>query len=249
MVAGFAAGALGGLLGIGGGVVLMPLLRFIVGLSPARAAGTCILAVFFTTLGGSYRHYKLDHLDVRFTAPVIISGVVTTALFSIAFVPISSHGRWLDFGIGLVFALISLRMILEGLPWSAASHKPSDGCRRENSLMARLLIGGAAGILPGLLGIGTGVILVPAFSYLLSMPIKAAVASSLTSFCANALISSSFKLAQGFVDVGVALPICVGTLFGSNVGALLNKRFPNKTVKLIFGLVFSYVSLKFLIAI
>jgi uncharacterized membrane protein YfcA len=80
------------------------------------------------------------------------------------------------------------------------------------------------------------------------MPIKAAVASSLTSFCANALISSSFKMAQGFIDSSVALPICVGTLLGSNVGAVLNKRFPNKTVKLIFGVVFSYVSLKFLIA-
>lgn len=247
--AGFAAGTLGGLLGIGGGVVLMPLLRFVVGLSPARAAGTCILAVFFTTLGGSYRHYKLGHLDARFTAPVIVSGALTTTAFSIAFVPISSHGRWLDFGIGLVFALISLRMILEGLPRAGTGRDAEPrGLRRENSLQTRLFIGGAAGVLPGLLGIGTGVILVPAFTYLLSLPIKAAVASSLTSFCANAFVSSTFKLAQGFIDLRVALPICVGTLVGSNAGALLNKRFPNKTVKLIFGLVFSYVSLKFLIA-
>jgi uncharacterized membrane protein YfcA len=173
--------------------------------------------------------------------------VLTTTVFSIAFVPVAGNGRWLDVGIGLVFALISLRMIVEGVPWFAGSRKTADdGNRRNDSLRTRLYIGGTAGVLPGLLGIGTGVILVPAFTYLLRMPIKAAVASSLTSFCANALVSSTFKLAQGFINLEVALPICIGTLVGSNFGAVLNRHFPNNTVKLIFGLVFSYVSLKFL---
>ena len=249
VMAGLFAGTLGGLLGIGGGVVLMPLLRFVVGLSPARAAGTCILAVFFTTLGGSYRHFRLGHLDVRFVIPVIVSGVATTIIFSLLFLPLSNHGRWLDLGIGLVFTLISVRMILEGLPRSIAQkgNKPDKG-QVNGALWTRVLIGGSAGVLPGLLGIGTGVILVPAFTFLFSLPIKAAVAASLTSFCANAFVSSSFKLAQGFIDLKVALPICAGTLMGSNLGALLNRRFPSNTVKLIFGLVFFYVSLKFLLS-
>lgn len=247
--AGLFAGILGGLLGIGGGVVLMPLLRFVVGLSPARAAGTCILAVFFTTLGGSYRHFRMGHLDFKFTVPVIVAGLVTTVVFSLLFLPLSHHGRWLDLGIGVVFSLISLRMILEALPRSVAQKSAQPGEDSGNhSLWTRVLIGGSAGILPGLLGIGTGVILVPAFTFLLSIPIKAAVASSLTSFCANAFVSSSFKLAQGFIDLKVALPICAGTLLGANLGALLNRRFPSNTVKLIFGLVFSYVSLKFFLS-
>lgn len=249
IAAGLFAGTLGGLLGIGGGVVLMPLLRFVVGLTPARAAGTCILAVFFTTLGGSYRHFKLGHLDIRFVVPVIVSGVVTTAAFSLLFLSLSRRGHWLDLGMGMVFSLISMRMIFEGLPRAIVQRRDRpDGEQVNGALWSRVLIGGSAGILPGLLGIGTGVILVPAFTFLLSMPIKAAVASSLTSFCANAFISSSFKLAQGFIDLNVALPICLGTLLGSNLGALLNKRFPSSTVKLIFGLVFSYVSVKFILS-
>ena len=60
---GIMAGMLGGLLGIGGGILLMPILRFIVGLDPAYAAGTCVVAVFFTTLGGSLKHFKLGHID------------------------------------------------------------------------------------------------------------------------------------------------------------------------------------------
>ncbi len=85
LIAGIFAGTLGGLLGIGGGVVLMPLLRFVIGLTPAGAAGTCILAVFFTTLGGSYRHFRLGHLDINFTLPVIAAGLATTTVFSLLF--------------------------------------------------------------------------------------------------------------------------------------------------------------------
>jgi uncharacterized membrane protein YfcA len=246
---GFVAGTLGGLLGIGGGVVLMPLLRFVVGLTPAHAAGTCVLAVFFTTLGGSYRHFKLGHLNIRFIVPVIISGAGATAVFSLVFLSLSSRERWLDLGIGLVLSLISIRRILEGIPGLITPRNDEqEGKEIKGSLPQKVLLGGSAGILPGLLGIGTGVILVPAFTFILSMPIKTAVASSLTSFCANAFISSSFKLAQGFIDLDVALPICAGTLLGSNVGAILNRRFPSSTVKLIFGVVFSYVSLRFILS-
>lgn len=152
-------------------------------------------------------------------------------------------------GIGLVFSLVSLRMIVEGLPRLVTSERATDRTKQVNgAIWPRLLIGGSAGVLPGLLGIGTGVILVPAFTFLLSMPIEAAVASSLTSFCTNAFISSGFKLAQGFIDLNVALPICAGTLVGSNIGAVLNKRFPSATVKLVFGLVFLYGSLKFVLS-
>ncbi|MFC1706059.1 TSUP family transporter [Planctomycetota bacterium] len=70
VLVGLGAGGLGGLLGIGGGIVLMPVLRFGVGLPPAIAAGTCVFAVFFTTLGGSFRHHRLGHLNVRSVVPV-----------------------------------------------------------------------------------------------------------------------------------------------------------------------------------
>ena len=106
---GLLAGTLGGLLGIGGGIVLMPVLRFVVGLAPAFAAGTCILAVFFTTLGGSYRHYRLGHVDLWSIIPLIVSGALTCCLFSLLFSYLARRGHWLDLGVGLVFSMISAR--------------------------------------------------------------------------------------------------------------------------------------------
>ncbi len=246
---GLLAGVLGGLLGIGGGVVLMPLLRFVVGLSPAHAAGTCIVAVFFTTLGGSYRHCRVGHVPVRSIVPIIVSGALATTLFSLIFQRIARQGHWLDLGIGIVFCLISIRMILEVLHRLPESATDSPGTQEiGGTLPQKATIGALAGVLPGLLGIGTGVILVPAFHMLLRAPIKLATACSLVCFCFNALISSTFKLAQGFVDLQVAFPVCVGTLIGANLGAILNKRFAPRIVKLLFGLAFSYIAFKFLFA-
>jgi uncharacterized membrane protein YfcA len=117
----------------------------------------------------------------------------------------------------------------------------------EGSLLGKFAIGGIAGILPGFLGIGTGAVLVPAFALILRAPIKIAIGSSLTCFCANAFLSSVFKFFQGFTMLEVAVPLCIGTLIGSSIGAILNKRFPSAVLKIMFGVVFLYVSFKYIL--
>jgi uncharacterized membrane protein YfcA len=248
LTGGLAAGILGGLLGLGGGIVLMPLLRFGVGLPAGQAAGTCVLAVFFTTLGGSYRHYRLGHVHVRLLLPVLGAGALATLLASLVFGHIAARGRWLDLGIGLVFALVAARMLAEGIP-GVSRTRPEGPVEAgvQGSPAAKVGIGAVAGVLPGLLGIGSGGILVPAFVFLLKAPLKAAIGASLLCFCVYAAISAGFKLGQGYIDPGVALPTCVGTVVGANVGALVNRRIPSGTLKFTFGLVFVYVALKFIL--
>jgi uncharacterized membrane protein YfcA len=242
--AGVAAGTLGGLLGIGGGVILMPLLRFVLALPPAQAAGTCIIAVFFTTLGGSYRHHRLGHLRPSSIISIIIPGVLASAAFSLLFSYLAQRGHWIDLGVGLVFALISVRMIVEGVG-TIGTPQLEGSTAVEGPLPIKLAVGTAAGALPGLLGIGTGGILVPAFTFLLRTPVRTAMAASLTCFCFNALVSAVIKAAQGFVAPEVALPLCLGTLIGANLGSLLNRRFASAALKLLFGALFTYVSLGF----
>ena len=249
VVSGFVAGTLGGLLGIGGGIVLMPFLRFCVGLSPAHAAGTCVVAVFCTTLSGSYRHHRLGHVDIKAVLPVIGAGAVATTVFSIVFSWMTDREHWLDLGTGIVFSLISARMIIEGvLDRRGGTIRTANTQSVRGALLSKLAIGSAGGVLPGLLGIGTGGILVPAFALILRAPIKTAIGCSLTCFSANALISSIFKLCQGFVDLAVAGPACIGTLAGAYLGATLNRRFPSAALKIMFGVAFAYVSLRFVLS-
>ena len=248
IISGFLAGVLGGLLGIGGGIVIMPILRLFVGLSPAQAAGTCIVAVFFTTLGGSFRHYKLGHINFRSIIPVIVAGAISTILFSLIFLYFTKRQRWLDLGVGLTFSLVSVRMIIEG--WTQLQKRKAEEIKTteiEGSLSRKFVIGGVAGVLPGFLGIGTGAVLVPAFALILRAPMKIAIGSSLTCFCANAFLSSIFKFFQGFTVLDVAVPLCIGTLIGSNIGAILNRHFPSAVLRIMFGVVFLYVAFKYIL--
>jgi len=248
IIGGFFAGTLGGLLGIGGGIVILPILRLFVGLSPALAAGTCIIAVFFTTLGGSFRHYKLGHINFRSVVAVMVAGALSTVVFSLIFLYFTKRQRWLDLGAGLTFCLVAVRMIIEGWTQSQKTKTEQAGNTKiEGSLWGKFAIGGVAGILPGFLGIGTGAVLVPAFALILRAPIKIAIGSSLICFCANAFLSSIFKFFQGFTILQVAVPLCIGTLIGSNIGAVLNKRFPSALLKVMFGVVFLYVSFRYIL--
>ena len=248
LVGGLVAGTLGGMLGIGGGVILMPLLRLGVGLAPEDAAGTCVLAVFFTSLGGAYRHHRLGHMQLGPVLPVIVAGATASVAASIAFPHITARGHWLDLGIGLVFILVSIRMAIDGIRGLArpGPQAPEPGSFR-GTMAGKAAVGVAAGALPGLLGIGTGSVLVPAFTFFLRAPIKQAVAASLACFAVTAAISAGFKLVQGFVDLQVAIPACIGTMLGANIGALINRRAPSPWLRLCCGVIFGTIAARFVL--
>ena len=228
--------------------MLFPVLRFGIGLSPSFAAGTTIVAVFFTTLGGSVRHHRYHHIPWASITPIIATGALATLLFSLLFPLLAREERWLDLGIGLVFSMVAVRMILEGLDGERLFRSQGEVAPGPGRLPYKLGIGAVAGVFPGLLGIGTGAILVPAFRLLLRWPIKVAMGSSLACFAVNAFISSALKVAQGYVDLSVALPASLGTFLGATFGAALNKRFRPRSLHLLFGVVFVYVALKFVLA-
>jgi len=244
---GMAAGLLGGLLGIGGGILLMPVLRFGLHLTPADAAGTTVLAVWCTTLAGGLKHYRLGHVPLRALVPVMISGAVSTLLCSLLFARWARTGFWLDLGIGAVFTAVALRML-----WDAVARAPEqqsnapDALPLHGGLLRKALLGAGAGILPGLFGIGTGAVLVPAFRYCFRAPIKVAIGASLACFCANALISAAFKYAQGYVRLDVAVPLCGGCVLGAQLGAMINQRAPARWLGFLFGLLFLSVAARFL---
>jgi hypothetical protein len=216
-------------------------------LPPVQAVGTCITAVFFTTLGGAIRHYRLGHINFHSIYPVILSGSASTIVFSLLFPHFLRREAWIDLGIGLIFAHVSLRMIVEGLRARKTIAAESHLRDVQGTAAGKVLLGSAAGILPALLGIGTGCILVPSFTFFFDASVKVAMGSSLACFDGNAFWSALFKWHQGFVDFAVVLPISAGTWVGADIGAVVNKRFPSARLKIAFGLLFAYVSLKFIL--
>lgn len=110
------------------------------------------------------------------------------------------------------------------------------------------MFGFLIGILTGVVGLGGGYALVPGLIYLFGAPVYVTMGTSLATMIPLALVGGGIKLGQGFVAFNAGLILAAGTVIGAQFGAAVIKKFKPYTLKLIFGLYFAYVSVKFITA-
>lgn len=252
IVVGLVAGLLGGWIGTGGCSVMLPVLHFWLGFPAPIAVGTTLFAVIFTAISGGYGHFKRKNLDKRVTLWMGIAGIIGVIVGSWLFTFLSSKSELLGAIIGLVFLWPSFRMIWEGIK----GYKKSLSASKEAQVTqdqtikghpAKLSIFGViVGTLTGLVGLGGGYALVPGLIYLFGAPVYITMGTSLAVMVPMALVGGSIKLAQGFVFLGAALVLASGTIVGAQIGAATIKKFKPNTLKLIFGIYFLYVAIKFI---
>jgi len=240
---GFLAGLVGGFLGIGGCVIMLPTLYFLLKYPLPLAIGTTITAVIVTALSGSIAHIRIRNVDYDTTLKIAISGSLGSILGSLIFLYLVEKIPILNLVLGFAFLYISLRMIYEGFLRRKAPEKT--GKSIPGGVVKKSLIGFGIGVVTGIVGLGGGYALVPSFIYLLGAPVKIAVGTSLPSFISMAVISGGFKIYQGYVDITAALLLGIGTAIGAQVGARLVPKMPTWIIKAVFGLLFLYISLKF----
>jgi uncharacterized membrane protein YfcA len=242
---GIVAGGFGGLLGIGGGAIMLPMVRFGFDFSPSIAVGTTLVGVVFTAVAGAYQHWKMGNIDwksVKYIAPAGIIGVI---IGSVLFYLIKDYHEIIDLTLGIVFAPIAASMIYEGLFLRKKPDFP--GKTMGGNIPLKAGIGGGVGIFTGMSGLGGGFIMVPAFVYLLHSPVKIAIGSSMASFVWFALVGGIIKISQGLCDVPAAIAMGFGAMAGALIGARLVSRFKPATLKTIFGFIFLYISLKYIL--
>ncbi len=244
-IVGILAGSLGGLLGIGGCVIMMPAIRFGFNFSPTLAVGTTLTAVIFTAAAGAIQHWRLGNVDWKSVKYIAPAGVVGVLAGSALFYYIHEYGPLIDLIVGLAFLWAALRMVYEGVPQRQATEVA--GNELLGSKQAKVGIGGGVGFLTGIIGLGGGYALVPSFIYLLRSPLRIAIGSSMASFVWFALIGGVIKVFQGFCDIPAAIALGVGASGGAIIGARLVARFKPATLKATFGIVFLYVSLKYIL--
>jgi len=243
-VTGLIAGTLGGLLGIGGCVIMLPALVFLFGYPLPLAIGTTITAVILTATSGAIGHIRLRNVDSSTAKVVSVSGAIGALAGSVIFLYISRDIWLLSIILGLAFLYVSIRMVYEGILRRKVEEREGREVPGHNSLKA--MIGFLVGIITGVVGLGGGYALVPSFIYILNSPVKIAVGTSLASFISMAVVSGAFKLYQGVVDVIAAVFLGIGTIIGAQIGARLTRIFPSWTIKAVFGFIFLYVSIKFI---
>ena len=245
LITGLLAGVVGGLLGTGGCALIMPVIRFGFDFDPAFAVGTTLTAVVFTAGSGAYQHLKMKNVDKTTALQVGLSGVLGVIIGSVVFGYIKGYGDVIDLIIGIAFIIVSLRMLYEGLLGKAPP--PPVGVEMPGTAVSKSLLGSCIGFLTAIIGLGGGYALVPSFLYFLRAPMKLAIGTSMASFVWMALVGAIFKIYQGVVNLPVAITLGVGAVIGAIYGAKLVARFKPNALKALFGFLFLYVSLKYIL--
>ncbi len=241
---GVGAGMLGAMLGIGGGVILIPLLTGLIGLPIKTAIGASIVSVIATSsaAGAVYVGRGLTHTRLSMTLEIATTlGALAGGITAVLINPNLLAGI---FGIVLVYVALSLRGIkkdsdrveetgfldtsyidpLTGEPVKYGVHHFPLG-------MAASFV---AGNISGLLGIGGGVIKVPIMSLVMGLPMRAAIATSNFMIGITAATSAIIYYQHGYIDPSIAIPTALGVLLGAQIGSRLGSRVQSHRLKQIF---------------
>ena len=226
-IGGVLAGIIAGLLGVGGGIIIVPMLVFF-GKLPVNAVATSSLAIVITSISGSFQNWREGNLNFK---KVISLGLpaVATAQLGLYLASHFSPLLLLSLFAILLFVnvyLVSLRRRLVTMENVSVDH--------DRIFLNTILTGGAAGILSGLFGVGGGVIMVPLQMLLLGEKIKVAIQTSLGVIILTAISASIGHAVAGNILLTEGLLIGFGGLVGAQFGTRFLPKLSDRVVTIGF---------------
>ena len=259
-----AAGVLGAILGLGGGILLVPVLTLFFGVSLPYAMGASIVSVIATSCGAAAGHLRSGLANIRlglFLALFTVTGALVGASL-VGVVP--PRALQILFGLALVYsALTTVRQLHVDVTESLASDPLAerfslDGVYhdlvldREIAYRAVRVRAGAAvmfgaGVLSGLLGIGSGAFKVLAMDTFMRLPMKVSTATSNFMIGLTASASAGVYFGRGDIHPVIATPVALGVLLGSYAGTRLIGRMRNTTVRKLFLPIVVYLAVSMLL--
>ncbi len=262
-----AAGVIGALFGLGGGILIIPFLTLVEGIPVQFAVGASIVSVVATS-SASAATYVQDHLtNLRlgmFLETGTVAGALTGAYVAVYFQGPNEWILFVLFGAMLLYAaavMISERRIdfPSGVtPDRVARRLKLGGEYKDQSTGTAvryevtrtpqtLSISYLAGIVSGLLGVGGGVIKVPTMNLVSRIPVKVASATSNFMIGVTAAASASVYFLRGEVHPLLAAPLMIGVVAGAAVGTRLLRRTPPTRVKVLFAVLLAFVALNMIL--
>lgn len=260
----FGAGALGALVGLGGGVLIVPLLTIGFGLDIRLAVGASIVSVIATSSGAGAALLRDRLTNVRVATLLQVATSVGAVAGALVAPYLPTRALFLLFGTLLLFTVVPMvRKIrsegdaaIESDDWAVRLSLPGSYPDRQNGgdvsygvkgVRSGFLMMGVAGVVSGLLGIGSGALKVLAMDTAMGLPIKVSTATSNFMIGVTAAASAGIYFWRGDVLPFVAAPVALGVLLGSMLGARLLVRFRNETVRIVFIVVLVGVAIEMLL--
>lgn len=238
LLIGLNAGVLGGLIGIGGGMVMIPLMVRFLALSQHQAHGTSLFAVVFTGLIGAVT-YALHGSVNHFAAAVL----VVTAGFMAA-VGARYTTRLSEKTLRRFFGFFLLTMSLLMLAKPYLPHLTAFPVSGWSGITTLLLLGLIVGFLAGLMGVGGGGIMIPVLVLLMGMSQYTAQGTSLAAMVPPAVVGSWTHRKLGNIRKDVLVFLIAGVLLGTYLGGRVAHLFPERELRILFSLVILWVGIR-----
>jgi hypothetical protein len=254
------AGFLGALTGLGGGVVLVPLLTIFFHVDLRYAIGASLVSVIATSSGSAAAYVKEGFSNIRIGMFLEIATTLGALLgaYLTAHVPASA--------IAVIFGL----MLIYSAYVSRRTRPRSDGAQPPDPLATKLKMNGSfpdtngvreynvyrvpagfgvmfgAGTLSGLLGIGSGALKVVAMDQAMKIPFKVSTTTSNFMIGVTAAASAGVYLSRGYIDPALAMPVMLGVLIGSLLGTRVLVKTQTKRLRLVFSIVIVLLGIEML---
>ena len=257
------AGVLGSLLGLGGGIIVVPALTLLLGIDIRFAIGASIVSVIATSSGAAAAYVR-EHMTNLRVAMFLEIGTTTGAITG-AFIAGHVGGRWLFIVFGLMLAFSAIEMfrkrhhdelapvppdrLADKLRLHGSYYDPALGKQidyRVTHTLPGLGLMYVAGCVSGLLGIGSGALKVPAMDLAMRLPIKVSTATSNLMIGVTAAASAGVYFSRGDIHPLIAAPVAAGVLLGATGGSLLLGRLKSAWIRVAFILVLFWISLEML---
>lgn len=246
LLAGLVSGISSGALGVGGAAVATPLVRFL-GLSPYLAVGTPVAMILPSSVTGAWTYFReglVERRAVVWTAPAAavfaFAGASSTRLF---------EGSALMIASAAMLFILALRVLPESstppLRVLPESSTPGPPVTAEAGRLRYAALGAVTGFASGLLGVGGGFLMVPAFVRGFRMPTKAALGTSLAIIALTVVPNLVGHARAGNIAWKPALLLSAGAIPGARLGAVLAIRAPDRALRILIASTLSAVALAY----
>jgi uncharacterized membrane protein YfcA len=231
---GLAGGAASGLLGIGGGVVLVPLLTKFRHLEQKRAHGTSLAILVFTAIAAALTYRAHEHIDLALAAWLALGATLCAPLGARMTTRMTAKElrRWF----GLLIVFVGIRMFMLHLPEGTWLAQPG-----ALGVVFAVLTGCVVGWLSGLMGVGGGTILVPILTLLFGIEQHHAQGISLFMVIPTAISGGWTHFKLGNVEKKLVLPIAAASVVSAIAAAYVANRLPAPVLKIAFGALLVWV--------
>ncbi|MBN1299289.1 MAG: sulfite exporter TauE/SafE family protein [Actinobacteria bacterium] len=233
---GISGGTLSGLLGIGGGFIVIPLLIYFTDTDTKAATAISMVSILFSSVFGTIFNFLKKTVKIKYalyfgiaSMGFAFAGSMLTRYFSDTAIKIAYLCT-----IILSLALFILRMYFIKKGKADESHNIENPAFEKKKLFKSVPLGAAAGFLSGLLGVGGGFLYVPLLTFFLDLPLKTAVGTSLMVIIFNSVPGVIGKFLTIEFDYINALIVAVSAIAGSRLGTYINHKVKPVIIRIVF---------------